>query len=472
MGELLIEGEIVEVSIDSIKPPRNVFRHLDGNKVKQLAENINLFGLRHPITISKDGFLISGLHRLSAMKTLGKKTIRAEILPVTGVMARILTLAENLLRSDLTQLERGEHLNEYNKLLIELGQRATPASGMKIKKQKHPVKNSSPDDLDEEPPKTTKKVADEAGISARKLQNLVQIANKIDQKVRDKIRNTDISDNESELLRLARVETTEDQNTVVDMVVKGECKTIREAIRKMVMDAQRKDFAGRAAEVKKLPDNIKLICHDFFEAEGDDGFLKHNSIDAIFTDPPYIDSWREWWAPFLGIAADILKPGGFLISYVGHVRLPDLFEALRETQIEDPGKISKNNRLEFFWICALDHSGLIKAVHPRSVQCGFKPIIILYKPPMRQPYKYFNDLIRGSGREKSAHPWQQSAIELIPLIDAFTAPGSTVLDPFMGSGTTGIACKMTARKFIGFDISQENVEIATTRISETYPMDI
>jgi DNA modification methylase len=37
----------------------------------------------------------------------------------------------------------------------------------------------------------------------------------------------------------------------------------------------------------------------------------------------------------------------------------------------------------------------------------------------------------------------------------------------MGSGTTGIACKMTARKFIGYDILEENVKVATSRISET-----
>jgi DNA modification methylase len=42
--------------------------------------------------------------------------------------------------------------------------------------------------------------------------------------------------------------------------------------------------------------------------------------------------------------------------------------------------------------------------------------------------------------------------------------GEIVLDPFMGSGTTGIACIRTGRKFIGIEISPEYFEIAKKRI--------
>jgi hypothetical protein len=489
MGELVMEGEIREVELSSIKPPRNVYRKVNQTKVRQLSESIKRFGLRHPITISSGMTLISGAHRLAAMRLLGKKMIRAEVIPAEGALARILTIEENLIRADLSELERGEHLKEHNKLLIELGERATQSTGgksrtgkTKEKKEKKKLAQSSavasPDDESspdaESTVKTTKDIADELNLSERSLQILIQFADKIYEKARDKIRGTDIANNKSELLRLVKIESPEDQNIVVDMVLKGECKTIKEAVSKLTLSRQRADFAGRAAKVKKLPDNIKLVCKDFFEAEGDDKFLKHNSIDAIITDPPYVDGWKENWAPFLNIAADILKPGGFLISYVGHIRLPEFFEALKETQINaETGGAGKNNQLKFFWICALDHSGSIKAVHPFHVQCGFKPIIIAYKPTDKntipKPYKYFNDLIPGSGREKGLHSWQQSANELVPLIDTFTAPGDIILDPFMGSGTTGVACKMTARKFTGYDIVKENVDIAIKQISDTEP---
>jgi site-specific DNA-methyltransferase (adenine-specific) len=42
----------------------------------------------------------------------------------------------------------------------------------------------------------------------------------------------------------------------------------------------------------------------------------------------------------------------------------------------------------------------------------------------------------------------------------------TVLDPFMGSGTTGVACQKLGRKFIGYEISQKYFNIAKKRIEE------
>ena len=47
-----------------------------------------------------------------------------------------------------------------------------------------------------------------------------------------------------------------------------------------------------------------------------------------------------------------------------------------------------------------------------------------------------------------------------------TEPGQTVLDPFMGSGTTGVACVQTGRKFIGCEIDPTYYAIAERRIAE------
>lgn len=47
-----------------------------------------------------------------------------------------------------------------------------------------------------------------------------------------------------------------------------------------------------------------------------------------------------------------------------------------------------------------------------------------------------------------------------------TPMGGVVLDPFMGSGTTGLACIHTKRKFIGVEIDKEYFKIATRRIKE------
>jgi len=53
----------------------------------------------------------------------------------------------------------------------------------------------------------------------------------------------------------------------------------------------------------------------------------------------------------------------------------------------------------------------------------------------------------------------------IKCIKSATQKGDIVLDPFMGSGTTAIACKMLNRHFIGFEINQEYVNIANKRLT-------
>lgn len=50
------------------------------------------------------------------------------------------------------------------------------------------------------------------------------------------------------------------------------------------------------------------------------------------------------------------------------------------------------------------------------------------------------------------------------FIKLFTEPGNTVLDPFSGSGTTGVACARLARKYIGIEINENYIELALERI--------
>jgi site-specific DNA-methyltransferase (adenine-specific) len=52
------------------------------------------------------------------------------------------------------------------------------------------------------------------------------------------------------------------------------------------------------------------------------------------------------------------------------------------------------------------------------------------------------------------------------FIKLFTQSGDVVLDPFMGSGTTAIACKTLARNYIGIEINPEYCELANERIAQ------
>jgi len=53
------------------------------------------------------------------------------------------------------------------------------------------------------------------------------------------------------------------------------------------------------------------------------------------------------------------------------------------------------------------------------------------------------------------------------LVKTYTNVGDVVIDPFMGSGTTGVACAMHGRRFIGIEKEPEYFEKAVQRINET-----
>jgi site-specific DNA-methyltransferase (adenine-specific) len=69
-------------------------------------------------------------------------------------------------------------------------------------------------------------------------------------------------------------------------------------------------------------------------------------------------------------------------------------------------------------------------------------------------------------REKvfGSHPTQKPLELLKRLIALCTLEGDTVLDPFCGSGTTGVACVLLGRNFIGIDLDQSYLELTAKRI--------
>lgn len=75
------------------------------------------------------------------------------------------------------------------------------------------------------------------------------------------------------------------------------------------------------------------------------------------------------------------------------------------------------------------------------------------------------DVIRGVRTDNELHPTQKP-LQLMQHIVKWTA--GTVLDPFMGSGTTGVACAKMGRKFIGIEIEPKYFDIACKRIEEAY----
>lgn len=75
-----------------------------------------------------------------------------------------------------------------------------------------------------------------------------------------------------------------------------------------------------------------------------------------------------------------------------------------------------------------------------------------------------NSVLRHPSGRSKIHPTQKPLTLFEDLIKASTNEGDTVLDPFMGSGTAGVASKNLNRNFIGFELNQEYFNTAKYRI--------
>jgi site-specific DNA-methyltransferase (adenine-specific) len=89
--------------------------------------------------------------------------------------------------------------------------------------------------------------------------------------------------------------------------------------------------------------------------------------------------------------------------------------------------------------------------------------------PMRSAARFFY-CAKASKRERNeanTHPTVKPIALMEYLCKLASAPGAVVLDPFMGSGTTGIACRNLGREFIGIERDADYFEIAKNRIEHT-----
>jgi len=104
--------EVREILLAEIVVPRQRARRL--RDVTSLVESIAQSGLIEPIVVRRlpDGrlVLVCGAHRLEAHRQLGRDRILARIIEVSDLEAELIELDENLERTALTVLERGEHL--------------------------------------------------------------------------------------------------------------------------------------------------------------------------------------------------------------------------------------------------------------------------------------------------------------------------------------------------------------------------
>lgn len=180
--------------------------------------------------------------------------------------------------------------------------------------------------------------------------------------------------------------------------------------------------------------------------------LDDNSIDLIFTDPPYSKKFVGLYKDMASIASDKLIDGGSLICYFGQMHLRTIYDHLAAS-------------LRYHWMFSVIHSGASARMREYGIVVKWKPLLWFTKGPRWNKDVFIDDGIVSSP-QKSDHPWQQSKLEASYLIEKLTHPDGLVVDPFCGSGTTAIAAKQLGRSFFTCDVDRVTVKAARIRIEK------
>lgn len=111
-----------------------------------------------------------------------------------------------------------------------------------------------------------------------------------------------------------------------------------------------------------------------------------------------------------------------------------------------------------------------------AMQYAFDPVVCWWEAG--KPFKsgrgrdYFvadtASVISNPANLEKGHPAPRPLDQMRELVGCFANPKGIVLDPFMGSGTTGVACAQLGRKFIGIEIDPKYFDIAVERITNAY----
>jgi hypothetical protein len=177
-----------------------------------------------------------------------------------------------------------------------------------------------------------------------------------------------------------------------------------------------------------------------------------DSVELVFTDPPYDEDSVPLYGAAAKEAARILKPGGSLIMYSGHSHLFAVWNAMVE-------------HLDYFHeLASLSMEGPHSRMFRKGVEVLWKPLLWFVKDHRGDIQTFVRDVVSGP-REKDVHPWQQSLSDATYYIEKLTSPDGTVVDFFVVGGTTLVAAKALGRRWIGFEIDPATAERASQRIT-------
>lgn len=208
-----------------------------------------------------------------------------------------------------------------------------------------------------------------------------------------------------------------------------------------------------------------------------------SGIDAVVTDPPYLVSKG-------GFASNLQLEGGFGGWMKDYGNQGDIVRC--ELAFDDWIPLVFASTRRNCQVYFMSNGRNIKAMQSAAEDAGFKlHTILVWDKRTALPNKYYqnvtefalfmfkgrartiNDpssknLISIFQRDESSHPTEKPVELMASWINNSSARGEVILDPFMGSGTTGVACVKLGRKFIGIEISEDYFNIACERIRKAY----
>jgi DNA modification methylase len=190
--------------------------------------------------------------------------------------------------------------------------------------------------------------------------------------------------------------------------------------------------------------------------------LPAQSIDFVLTDPPYLVRYHDrtgrrvinddndaWLKPAFRQIRRVLKPDAFAISFYGWNKVEVFMEAWKSAGFRPVGHI-------VFRKTYASSSRYLSYRHEQAylLAKGLPP-----RPACPPP-----DVIDWTYTGNKFHPTQKPLGILRPLIEAFTRPGDTVLDPFCGSGSTLVAAHELGRHAIGIELDSVHHRTASLRL--------
>ncbi len=196
--------------------------------------------------------------------------------------------------------------------------------------------------------------------------------------------------------------------------------------------------------------------------------LESGSVDCVVTDPPY--------GVGVGVGKDARRNGHGLgkRAYADSEDTYEEFVAQTVPRINAALAVAK--RAAVFSGPHIQEQAKASAIGGVFCSAGagrhcwgfktFLPILFYGKAPALNLGARGIVLSSNARAEKNGHPCPKPLEWMLWLVELTTQPGETVLDPFMGSGTTGVACARLGRHFIGIERDPNYFAIAERRISE------